>query len=284
MRIRQYELNKLYKDKFGIPSGILALNKPTGITSHDLVDRVRVKLKTRRVGHAGTLDPFASGLMIILIGNTTKLSNQLLFEDKEYLFDVLLGIATDTQDPEGRITSQMGIAKMFKNTLIQQVLNSFLTNYSQRIPLYSSISINGIRLRELARSSSKFTVKDTSVTFSLKADSFVYKKLFRQKKLKGEKFTIELPTRDTAIYSIELLGSKMVSGDQIKLQQEKVNPQDKYQLLNIRAKVSKGTYIRQLATDIGERLGEIPAMLYKLERTKIGDLSLNDTIELEQIC
>ncbi len=99
-----FPVNNLKRDEFGRPSGIVAVNKPAGVTSHDLVDKLRKQLGTKKVGHAGALDVFADGVMIYLIGKSTKLSDKLMHLDKEYVTTIILGIATDTQDTEGKVT------------------------------------------------------------------------------------------------------------------------------------------------------------------------------------
>src|SRR5690606_27085198 len=110
MDLTKLEVNKIYRDDFGSKFGILLLNKPAGITSNDLVNLVREKFKIKRVGHAGALDPFASGLMIVLVGKSVKLSQEMIGLEKEYQFQLILGLTSSTLDVEGKLT-------MFQNPL-----------------------------------------------------------------------------------------------------------------------------------------------------------------------
>ncbi|MFC1780138.1 hypothetical protein ACFLY9_00375 [Patescibacteria group bacterium] len=292
MSLKDIKLNKIIKDEFGRISGILALNKPSGITSHDLVDKVRNKFNIRRVGHAGALDPFATGVMLILVGKATKLSQKLLILDKEYEFDILFGISTDTQDPEGRIQIsnnklQINYNYQITKPKLLKVLDSFKDEYYQQMPIYSSIKIDGTRLREYARASKdieKITKNDKSFAiFILDTNSRVYKRLKRRKKLRSTKIEIEIPKRKTDIKDIKLLKLNTIDSQKLKFINDKIVKNQEFQIAKIRARVSKGTYIRQLAEDIGRELGNIPAMLYTLERTKIGKITINNTVDLEKV-
>lgn len=152
--------------------GILIINKPFGPTSHDIVDIVRKIIGVRKVGHAGTLDPFASGLLIILIGKATKLSEEFLRKDKTYLATIILGKESDTYDRTGKIK----FVNNKKPTLleIKKILKQFIGETNQIPPIYSAIKIKGKKLYEFAR--------------------------------KGEK--IKIPARKVIIYSIKLLKYK----------------------------------------------------------------------------
>ncbi len=130
--------------------GILLVNKTKGKTSFSLVAALRRKFGVRKIGHAGTLDPFATGVMVMLIGrNFTRLSDQFLREDKEYLAQVRLGIATDTYDCEGQVTSESPLNPTFEH--IQMALGHFQGEVEQIPPMYSAKKINGQKLCDLAR-------------------------------------------------------------------------------------------------------------------------------------
>lgn len=132
------------------PAGILLVDKPQGITSHDVVDSVRRLYRTRRVGHAGTLDPMATGLLIILVGKATKASDQLMAQDKEYLGEATLGIVTDTQDAEGE-TLETHPVPVITEAQVRAALTSMLGNQFQIPPMHSAKKIGGKKLYELAR-------------------------------------------------------------------------------------------------------------------------------------
>ncbi len=132
--------------------GLLLVDKPVGCTSHDIVDRVRKALKIRAVGHAGTLDPFASGLLILGINKGTKALTPLVGLDKDYEVTIELGKRTDTFDSEGEVTEEMDLNKpqpTFEQ--IKQALIPFTGTFLQKAPLYSAKKLNGTPLYKLAR-------------------------------------------------------------------------------------------------------------------------------------
>jgi len=130
--------------------GIILVNKPLGITSHDVVDVVRKKLKMRRIGHAGTLDPLAQGLLIVLVGKATKLFNRFADYDKEYRAMLKLGEATETGDAEGKVIETASFEGI-SNDAIQAALDSFKGQIDQVPPMVSAVRMGGKRLYELAR-------------------------------------------------------------------------------------------------------------------------------------
>lgn len=130
-------------------NGIILLNKEQGITSQKALTILKRQLKLDKVGHAGTLDPLASGLLLVLVGKATKLSDYLMLETKEYIADIYIGKSTDTLDSEGNIVEEK---KVINIADIDKVLNSFLGKSKQIPPMYSAIKIKGKKLYELARS------------------------------------------------------------------------------------------------------------------------------------
>lgn len=154
--------------------GILIIDKEKNYTSRDVVNIVSNSLKTKKVGHTGTLDPLATGLLVICVGKATKLVDILTNHDKEYIADVTFGIETDTLDSTGNIIREEN--KIIKKEDIIQVLNSYKKEYDQQVPIYSAIKINGKKLYEYAR----------------------------------ENIDVELPTRKVNIYDIELLNYEII--------------------------------------------------------------------------
>ena len=225
---------------------IILIDKPAGISSFGVVAKVRRQLTDQfghkvKVGHTGTLDPFATGLLILLSGKMTKKSSDFLKLDKVYEATLRLGYTSTTGDPEGEITKYIidgpenKITKHDNSTTAQSTnqknkfpskenvsstLDSFIGRVIQTPPKFSAIQVGGQRAYKLAR--------------------------------KGQDFTI--PSREVEIYSIEI-----ISYD--------------YPELKIRTHVSSGTYIRTLAEDIGHKLGT-GAYLTALRRTQIGDYSI----------
>lgn len=151
--------------------GIIIIDKPKNITSRDVVNHVCKRLNTKKIGHTGTLDPIATGVLVLCVGKATKLVELLTCEDKEYVATVKLGILTDTLDTEGRVIEEKKV--FLDKEELTKVLNSFIGEYDQEVPIYSAVKINGKKLYEYAR----------------------------------EKRKVELPKRKVAIKSIKLLES-----------------------------------------------------------------------------
>lgn len=137
--------------------GIIVVNKPSGCTSHDIVSKIRKSLKLKKVGHTGTLDPLATGVLPILLGNATKLSKYLINHDKEYIATIKLGVKTDTGDIEGSIIDEQKVP-LFTEEQIIEALNSFVGKQKQMPPMYSAIKVNGKKLYEYARNGEKIEV------------------------------------------------------------------------------------------------------------------------------
>lgn len=130
-------------------NGILIIDKPKGITSRDVVNNVVKRFNTKKVGHTGTLDPIATGVLVVCVGSATKLVDELTSHDKEYIASVELGALTDTLDNTGKILNEEKCIKT-KEEIID-ALNSFKGKYMQEVPIYSAVKINGKKLYEYAR-------------------------------------------------------------------------------------------------------------------------------------
>ena len=131
--------------------GILLVDKPSGITSHDIVDRLRRKLKMKKIGHAGTLDPLATGLMIMLIGKATKVSQFLISLDKAYEGTFELGVETDSQDSDGEIVERKDLPHDLSEDMIRSEMKQFLGDQYQTPPMFSAKKIDGVPLYKMAR-------------------------------------------------------------------------------------------------------------------------------------
>ena len=183
--------------------GIILLNNPMEWTSHDIVNKVK-KILNEKVGHTGTLDPMATGVLPLLVGKGTLCSKYLINHNKTYKVKLELGKKTDTADTEGKIVEEKEVTnKMLEKTVIKEVLNKFLGKQEQIPPIYSAIKVNGKKLYEYARKCQ----------------------------------TVEIKPRQIEIYSIELLSIDK------KLKQ-----------IEFEVSCSKGTYIRSLCEDIGNKL------------------------------
>ena len=203
--------------------GFLNIYKPSGMTSHDVVAKLRRITKIKQIGHTGTLDPFAEGVLPICIGKATRLI-EYLSDDKEYIATVQFGAETTTYDLEGEQVSVSDIKICQKD--IEKFLKDFEGEIFQTPPIYSAIKVKGKKLYEYAR--------------------------------KGEEVKIE--PRKIFIKKIEL-----------KIFDEKS------QQAEILIKCSKGTYIRSIAYDLGQKLG-CGGYLIKLVRTQAGDFRIEDSI------
>ena len=150
-------------------NGLIIINKPTNMTSRDVVNILCKKLQTKSIGHIGTLDPIATGVLVCLIGKYTKLTNILMNHDKEYIASFKLGLLTDTLDITGKILKEDSYN--INKEIVERVLNSFIGTYNQEVPIYSAVKINGKKLYEYARQNEQ----------------------------------IDLPKREVIIYSLDLL-------------------------------------------------------------------------------
>lgn len=251
---------------------IILVDKPPEMSSFGVVARVRRKLteeenqrrlkeaeRTRqpyqrvrrvKVGHTGTLDPFATGLLILLTGKNTKRAGEFLKLDKEYIAALHLGATSSTGDPEGEITelwraqdgelrpveqgesagdypkTEQKIRKIPNKTTVENCVEKFVGENLQKVPEFSAVKINGQRAYKLARAGQK----------------------------------LEMPTRKVTIYELEIL-------------------EYDWPKLVLRAKVSSGTYIRALAEDIGKELG-VGAYLTALRRTEVGQWRVAEAMSL----
>ena len=142
-------------------NGILIIDKPKGITSRDVVNKVVKILGTKKVGHTGTLDPIATGVLVVCVGSATKLVDELTAYNKEYIASVCLGTLTDTLDSDGNVLKEEKSVKA-KEEIID-VLNSFKGRYFQEVPLYSAVKINGRKLYEYARNNEEVTLPQRNV-------------------------------------------------------------------------------------------------------------------------
>ncbi len=208
--------------------GIILVDKPKGITSHDVVDEVRKKLKTRKVGHAGTLDPLAQGLLIILVGKYTKAFSKFVSFDKDYMGILKLGEKTSTGDSQGEVLEKKDYRDIDIEK-IKEVFSQFKGEQEQIPPMVSALRLKGKRLYNLAR--------------------------------KG--ITVKRKPRKITISSIEILNIDLP-------------------FVEFRLTCTKGTYVRKLAQDIGDKLS-CGAHMTKILRLGIGNFKLSEAVKLEDI-
>lgn len=211
-------------------NGILCINKPQDFTSFDVIGKLRGILHMKRLGHTGTLDPMATGVLPILVGTATKACDILPNQDKTYQATVVFGKATDTLDIWGKPLQDYPEQHVTEAAL-RAILPEFLGDITQLPPMYSAVSVNGKRLYELAR--------------------------------KGE--TVERPTRTVHIDAITLDAFD-----------------ETQQTATLTVSCGKGTYIRTLLSDIGQRLGG-DAVMTALTRTAACGYPLQDCLTFEQV-
>jgi tRNA pseudouridine55 synthase len=214
-------------DKTIQESGVLLVDKPTGWTSHDVVGYLR-RFGIKKVGHCGTLDPSATGLLVIVLGRATKLADKFTQHDKVYEGTMTIGIDTDTQDAEGEVVQTRDWSHVTAEQ-ITEVCADFVGEQMQMPPMYSAVKVGGQELYKLAR--------------------------------KGQ--VVERPARQIVIHSLDVTAIALPD-------------------ISITAKCSKGTYVRTLCTDIGDKLGS-GAHVKTLRRTVSGRLNVVDATDMETI-
>jgi tRNA pseudouridine55 synthase len=223
--------------------GVLVIDKPAELTSHDVVDDIRRMLRVRRVGHTGTLDPFATGVLVLLVGRATRLAQFLNGLEKEYEAVIRLGYATDTGDITGKPIQSSGEdfkqSASWSNQQIESALDSMRGEIEQVPPMYSAKKQAGRKLYELAR--------------------------------RGEE--VERKPVRVCIYKFEAIKP---TGELLK------DNLDGTFDFEVRVRCSAGTYVRTLAEDFGKRLG-IGAHLAELRRTRVGELLLDQAKTLAQV-
>lgn len=211
-------------------NGIINIHKEAGFTSHDVVAKMRGICRQKKIGHTGTLDPQATGVLPVCLGSATKLCDMLTDKDKEYVAELLLGQVTDTQDTTGVVLEEHPV--IVSEEAVREAVSSFVGDYNQVPPMYSALKVNGKKLYELARAGKE----------------------------------VERVARPVFISEIEIL--------EINLP-----------VVKMRVACSKGTYIRTLCADIGEKLG-CGGTMQSLVRIRVADFNLKDAVtlaELEQL-
>ena len=212
---------------------LLAIDKPLGLSSHDVVGRVRRILGERRVGHAGTLDPAASGVLVIGVGQATRLLGMLTLDDKRYDASIAFGCETATDDAEGEVVREAEVpARLAEPAVAGAVVASLVGPCEQTPPAYSAISVDGRRAYDRARA--------------------------------GEE--VVLPARHVVVHEATLVGVR--EGERL--------------VWDCSVHVSKGTYIRSIARDLGRSMGTA-AHLCALRRTASGPIGLDACVTLEEL-
>lgn len=212
---------------------IIVIDKEKKMTSHDVVNKIRRIFNTKRVGHTGTLDPNATGVLVVCLNEATKLVQFLESDQKTYLARICVGIATATEDGDGEIIEQKEV-QTISEEFVDSVLKTFLGDSYQTPPMYSAIKKDGKKLYEYARMGQK----------------------------------VEVEKRLINIKDIRRINNVIFK--------------DGYMEFDFISTVSKGTYIRTLCVDIGEKLG-YPAHMKELRRIKVGNFDLIDARKIEEI-
>lgn len=208
--------------------GVVNINKEKGYTSHDVVAKLRGIVGQKKIGHTGTLDPDATGVLPVCLGKATKLCDMLTDKSKTYETVMLLGKTTDTQDISGEVFSEGNWESIDENS-VMKCIEEFVGDYMQIPPMYSALKVNGKKLYELAR----------------------------------EGIEIERKARPVVIHEIKVLEMNLPR-------------------VRMEVSCSKGTYIRTLCHDIGQKLG-CGACMEELTRTKVSRFELADSLTLAQV-
>mgnify|MGYP003331990673 FL=1 len=208
--------------------GILLVDKPADHTSHDVIARLRGKLRMKRIGHAGTLDPMATGLLIVLVGKATRVSQYLISLDKEYEGTIEFGKVTDTQDADGEVMETRPVTALTEEQ-VRAAMHTFLGDQYQTPPMYSAIKIDGVPLYKSAR--------------------------------KGEE--VEREPRFIRVMNWDLTRFALPR-------------------IDFRLRCTKGTYVRTLAHDLGQKIG-CGAHLAALRRTATDKFHISQALTFDQI-
>lgn len=208
-------------------NGIINVYKEAGFTSHDVVAKMRGICGQKKIGHTGTLDPAATGVLPVCLGSGTRLCDMLTEKDKEYVAVLLLGVTTDTQDTTGTVLSRKEVNASEEE--VAEAVMSFVGDYDQVPPMYSALKVNGKKLYELARAGKE----------------------------------VEREARRVRIEEIETLHMELPR-------------------VTMRVVCSKGTYIRTLCADIGNKLG-CGGTMESLQRTRVGIFKLEEALTLSQL-
>lgn len=208
--------------------GVVNINKEKGFTSHDVVAKLRGIIGQKKIGHTGTLDPDATGVLPVCLGKATKLCDMLTDKSKTYETVMLLGKTTDTQDISGTVLSE-GTLDEIDNETAERCIGEFVGDYLQVPPMYSALKVNGKKLYELAR----------------------------------QGIEVERKARPVVIHSIRILDMNLPR-------------------VRMEVSCSKGTYIRTLCHDIGQKLG-CGACMEELVRTRVSRFTLADSLTLSQV-
>ena len=228
-----------------VVSGLLIVDKPQGITSHDVVSRTRRLAHTRRVGHAGTLDPMATGVLVLGINKATRLLTWITDHSKRYEAQVRFGVETTTEDAEGEVTSTKGCEGL-GNEEIEAVLSRFRGTISQVPSAVSAIKVNGKRAYARVRAGEDVKLEPREVEISL---------LEAQGQPRSQRVEYALEGKSTQVNCVDL---------------------------NVVVECSAGTYIRALARDLGNALG-CGAHLTSLRRTRVGEFSIDSAHTLQSL-
>ena len=215
--------------------GILPIYKERGMTSHDVVFKARKILQMKKIGHSGTLDPEVDGVLLLLLGGATKVSDYAMDLGKSYRAEVCLGIKTTTEDLTGEILEERTVEGIDISE-IKGILKTMVGEIEQTPPIYSAVKVNGRKLYEYAR---------------------------------REQFDVEIPSRKVNIYNIEFIDNSEYYKD------------GKF-YFTIDINCGKGTYVRTIATSIGEKLN-IPSTMSKLTRTSSGKITIDHCLKLADV-
>ena len=215
-------------------NGIINLRKEAGMTSHDAVFKLRKILKTKKIGHGGTLDPDVVGVLPIAVGKATRLVEFMQEEGKVYEGEITLGYSTTTEDASGDILERTPVTELLEEALIDEAMESMIGEICQIPPMYSAVKVNGRKLYEYARAGQE----------------------------------VKRPERQVTIYQFERTSP--------------ISYESQLARFTFRVKCSKGTYIRTLTVDLGEKLGYAAHMSH-LTRTSAAGMRLEDALTLEQI-
>ena len=245
---------------------IINVYKPRGWTSNDVVQKIKHSCGFKKVGHAGTLDPLAEGVLLVLTDTDTKGQSELMALKKEYLVKIAFGYESDSHDlgtpikPAGKL-----IAEELTHDAMQNALGKYLGKIQQQVPAYSAVHVDGQRLYNFAREITANRQRKQAVDYkTARGDPLI---------------SLPLPYKEVEIFDITICS--FINNEQLNYPEVK-DEQISCTIAELRVSCGKGTYIRSLVRDLGNDLG-CGAVAVSLIRTKVGGYSIEDSLTLEKV-
>lgn len=248
---------------------VICINKPLGLTSYDVIRKLKSKYPNEKIGHAGTLDPLATGVLICLVGKANKNQNEYMNVDKEYEFDVLFGFNTDTYDVLGLVLDQKEYSPEAVKMKLENMIHSLVGKQIQKVPLFSAVKIRGKPLYRwyLNNKINEITIPEREI--EIKDIDIIETRITEKENLHKEIVDV-INTVKTGFRQKEVLESWSKVFDNNATQEQ-------FLIAKLKAVVSKGTYVREIANKLGNIL-QCNACTITIKRTRVGTCKIKDCL------